>query len=87
MLSVYSDDHRLHFGQSELVDGRLRSRPGGPGLAAQAQEQAKGSTAACGAGLAAQASLPRLRSRPRAMANWQSNICRLARLIESPFRS
>ena len=43
------------------------------------------STAACGAGLAAQASLPRLRSRPRAMANWQSNICRLARLIESPF--
>ncbi len=45
------------------------------------------STAACGAGLAAQASLPRLRSRHRAMANWQSNICRLARLIESPFRS
>lgn len=24
MLSVYSDDHRLHFGQSELVDGKLQ---------------------------------------------------------------
>lgn len=50
-------------GRRFQVDGRLRSRPGGPGLAAQAQEQAQ------------------------AMANWQSNICRLARLIESPFRS
>src|SRR5262245_54899437 len=24
MLTVYSDDHRLHFGQSELVDGKLQ---------------------------------------------------------------
>ena len=59
---------------------------GGDALAARAAGASR-STAACGAGLAAQASLPRLRSRPRAMANWQSNICRLARLIESPFRS
>ncbi len=33
MLSVYSDDHRLHFGQSELVDGKLQpcsKCPAGP---------------------------------------------------------
>ena len=29
-------------GRRFQVDGRLRSRPGGPGLAAQAQEQAQG---------------------------------------------